>query len=141
MVQWLGFHPSKVEVGVRFTVAASILIVAFICDGCNGSARKSLPGPVLAAESWALLAFLLGLWRNNNVLRTIKVLAIRSHHGRIHFTTPLLIVTVVTVCQGQLTTIPLYDEVGTHRITFNFSIANVSVRDDGEKVKAARAVI
>lgn len=22
MVQWLGFHPSKVEVGVRFTVVA-----------------------------------------------------------------------------------------------------------------------
>lgn len=29
MVQWLGFYPSKVEVGVRFTVVASGIILFF----------------------------------------------------------------------------------------------------------------
>lgn len=29
MVQWLGFYPSKVEVGVRFTVVATDIIFFF----------------------------------------------------------------------------------------------------------------
>lgn len=29
MVQWLGFYPSKVEVGVRFTVVATNMIFFF----------------------------------------------------------------------------------------------------------------
>lgn len=29
MVQWLGFYPSKVEVGVRFTVVAADIIFFF----------------------------------------------------------------------------------------------------------------
>ena len=34
MVQWLGFHPSKVEVGVRFTVVATYVRLSFFFLHC-----------------------------------------------------------------------------------------------------------